>query len=203
MTIFDDFFEAQMAYLARRIDWTGLSVIEYGAQHARHSLACLGLGAASALAIEGRQSNLDQVQNVDGFPLETLCADVRNLKSTLGIFDVGLILGVLYHLDAPVAFLRRELPRIQKHLFVWTHYVTKSDANLEQDGYAGGIWLDSGSGKSSSLAPLAAFWFEKSELIRCLQDNGFHVREVIEMPTPVSPQYPGVMIYAVRRPHAT
>src|SRR5574343_1283717 len=189
MTIFDEFFETQMAYLANAIDWRGMTVIEYGAQHARHSLALLNLGAAHALAIDGRQSNLDQVSNPDHLPLESLCVDIREPFTDPTQYDVGLILGVLYHLDMPVRFLFSELPRIRNHLVIWTHYVNTTPT--EQAGYFGNIWLDSGSDKSASLEPLAAFWFERDELLRCLRDNGFHVVETVDMPTPVSPQYPG------------
>lgn len=199
MTIFDDFFNVQMEYLSGRIDWKGLTVIEYGAQHARHSLALLKLGAKKAMAIEGRQSNLDQVDNPDKLPLKTLCADIRTLANiNLGKYDVGLIFGVLYHLDTPVAFLRNELPRIKKHLFIWSHYCNPGSVNMEQEGYKGMAYGDAGRQKSDSLVPMIDFWFEHDELLRCLSDNGFQVQDAIEMKTPVSPDYPGMMIYATR-----
>lgn len=199
MTIFDDFFNTQMDYLSKRIDWTGLTIIEYGAQHARHSLALLGLGAKRAMAIEGRQSNLDQVDNPNKLPLKLLCADVRTLANiNLGKFDVGLIFGVLYHLDRPVDFLRAELPRIKKHLFIWTHYCNPNSINTIQEGYKGMTYADPGQSKSDALTPMVAFWFEHDELLRFLKDNGFDVVETVNMPTPVSPGLPGMMVYATR-----
>lgn len=204
MSIFDDFFNVQMKYLTQCIIWQGLSIIEYGAQHARHSLALLKMGAKRALAVEGRQSNLDQVDNPDHLPLKVLCADIRDLMSQHdpGRFDVGLVFGVLYHLDRPVDFLRAELPRIKKHLFIWSHYCNPGSINTEQGGYKGMTYADPGQSKSDSLTPMVDFWFEQNELLRCLEDNGFRVVEFVDMPTPVSPGLPGMMVYATRGENA-
>src|SRR5215213_4154131 len=80
-------------------------------------LACLeGLYAvefarqgAQAVAIEGREVNLEKVKFVKkalGLDNLTVCHDdVRNLSpEKYGEFDVALCLGILYHLDAPDVF---------------------------------------------------------------------------------------------------
>jgi hypothetical protein len=110
--------------------------------------------------------------------------------------DVGLFLGILYHLDHPALFLKAQLPYIDKAIFIWAHYVAKS--TIELDGYKGALWDDKGKSNLAALVPLRAFWFTKRELFRCLGDNHFKVRQHEEMQVPVSPQYQAVMLYAER-----
>lgn len=190
-----------MDFILPRVPWRGKSVIEYGAQHGRHSIALIREGAACALAVEGRQANIDQAANPYPEKLIFRCLDVRRManlgQGAMGRYDAGLVLGLLYHLDGPVAFLHEQLPIIKRHLFLWSHYA--DHGTMEQNGYRGAAWADPGQGSHSALEPLTAFWFTRDELLRCLSDHGFPAVDVAEMPTPVSPQYPAVMIYARRK----
>ena len=204
MHTIEDFFCEQIAFIRRHVDPTGLSVIEFGAQHGKHSIALLDAGATSALAVEGRWANIEGAVNPYPEKLTFLCLDVRRManlgQGALGMFDIGTVLGLLYHLDRPVKFLEEQLGIIKEHLFIWTHIVEKQETVL--DGYGGAYWSDAGVTKSCALEPLQAFWLTWPELGRCLGNNHFQVVEMDEMPTPASPAYKAVMVYARRVGHA-
>ena len=191
----DEFFEKQIAFMRGCMDFKGKTVIEFGAQFGKHSARLIDAGAVHSTAIEGRVDNLDNFVKGYGGRIMSVLADVRAYRPFYHK-DIGLVLGILYHLDRPALFLKAQLPYIDKGLFIWTHYTAKSGTEL--DGYKGVLWHDKGKSNSDALVPLEAFWFTKRELFRCLEDNGFKVRKHEEMKTPISPQYPAVMLYAER-----
>lgn len=112
-------------------------------------LACLeGLYAvefarqgAQAVAIEGRETNLEKVRFVkNALGLENLTLhqdDVRNLSlEKHGEFDVVLCLGILYHLDAPDVFQFVEnIARVTTRFAVFDTYV--ANASKEEHSYDG------------------------------------------------------------------
>lgn len=112
-------------------------------------LACLeGLYAvelarqgAQAVAIEGREANLEKVRFVkNALGLDNLTLhqdDVRNLSpEKYGEFDVVLCLGILYHLDAPDVFQFVEnISRVTRRFAVFDTYV--ANASKEERSYGG------------------------------------------------------------------
>lgn len=188
-------FTMQKVFLSGLKIWKGATVIKYGAQHCRHGALALDLGAKYVVSVEGRPENLAKAPTNYGARLHTVCQDIRKLPF-LGTFDIGMIFGVLYHLDDPVSFLKTQLPFIRQSVLIWTHYSENPFQAFK--GYHGEFWNDPGVTNSDALEPLKAFWFARDELLRLLEEEGFTIKQAMEMPTPVSPHYKGMMIYAER-----
>jgi 2-polyprenyl-3-methyl-5-hydroxy-6-metoxy-1,4-benzoquinol methylase len=189
-----DIFDLQADFLSH-YPWAGKTVIEFGAYDGRHSEVALTLGAEFATVIEGRAENLKHADPAYPELVRFIVDDIRCLRANIKTADVGLIFGVLYHLDNPVKFLRDTLPHCRQAVFIWTHVGSTIDMNCES--YFGQAYNDPGISDNCALEPLTAFWFSQKELVRCLDDNGFRVTDIVDMPTPVT-QAPAVCLRAER-----
>lgn len=190
-----DIFDLQADFMGCYA-WDGKSVIEFGAFDGRHSEVALRLGAESATVIEGRVENLMNARPLQPEKVRFYVEDIRRLHVDHEAADVGLIFGVLYHLDNPVKFLREALRLCRESVFIWTHVASVND--MECEGYQGQAFTDAGNTDNSALEPLTAFWFEGVELDRCLADLGFVTTKLVRMPTPVTPGRPAVCLRAER-----
>ena len=196
-----DIFDLQAQFMSG-FDWRGKTVMELGAFDGRHSEVALRLGASFATVVEGREENVRYANPDQPMKVRFVVGDIREaltLPSPDGRgeeVDVGLIFGVLYHLDNPVRFLERALTYFREAVFIWTHVA--STINLECEGYAGMRYEDPGRTDNDALEPLTAFWFEEDELVRCLRANGFEVVRIHEMRTPVTPGAEAVCVWAER-----
>jgi 2-polyprenyl-3-methyl-5-hydroxy-6-metoxy-1,4-benzoquinol methylase len=178
-----DIFDLQADFLSH-YPWAGKTVIEFGAYDGRHSEVALALGAEFATVIEGRAENLEHADPAYPELVRFIVEDIRRLRANIKPADIGLIFGVLYHLDNPVAFLRNALQLCKEAVCMWTHTGSTIDMNCES--YFGQAYNDPGVTDNCALEPLTAFWFNQKELVRCLNDNGFQVVEMVDMPTPVT-----------------
>lgn len=173
-------------------------------------LACLEGGFALALAqrgmqvlgIEARQANLDKALLLEEhFGLPNLAFrrdDVKNFtRERYGTFDLVLALGILYHLDRPVGWLRQVSELTRGMLVVESHYAPADDASLalldprlhrlgplepieERGEVYEGRWFfeyeadDDPEGKLwSSYSNDRSFWLTKESLVRALRAGGF------------------------------
>jgi SAM-dependent methyltransferase len=106
-------------------------------------LGCLEGGFALAMAqrgmnvlgIEARQTNLNKAQVLkDHFDLPNLefrQDDVKNFTpENYGMFDVVLALGILYHLDEPIKWMRQLAAATNRVLIVDSHFAPSLDAGL-------------------------------------------------------------------------
>lgn len=102
-------------------DLTGLRIVDLGCRTGQFAVALHSLGA-TVHGIEGRAENFDRIAKTVVDEIERLqrvgqvahfgddrasfrLGDVRTLSTLLdGVFDVGLCLGILYHLDAQGAY---------------------------------------------------------------------------------------------------
>ncbi len=86
----------------------GARVIDVGAHDGRWSAAAIGAGARTALAMEGRKAAFDagRQRNPWGTSLVMVAGDILQ-KDLVGSFDVGLVLGILYHVPCPWMLLNR------------------------------------------------------------------------------------------------
>ena len=112
----------------------GLRVADIGCLEGAYALALAQLGA-EATGIEVREENVEKCRLVrDHFRLPNLrfvCDDAKNVtEDRYGRFDVVLALGLLYHLDHPVAWLSQIGAITDRILFVETHYAPERDADL-------------------------------------------------------------------------
>lgn len=175
----------------------GLRLLDLGSAEGLQSIEA-AMHGFDAVGIEGRRLfieraefarrvfNLDNVRFIEG--------DVRKIsREALGVFDVTLCLGILYHLNkaAIVPFLTAVSEMTKRLLIVDTH-VTNADSiaryklgdhdNIE-GRYFGRIHYEHPRGLSiqqklarirASLDNEKSFWFDYDSLCRILIDHGFN-----------------------------
>ncbi|HEV8308090.1 MAG TPA: methyltransferase domain-containing protein [Methylomirabilota bacterium] len=117
-------------------DLTGLRVADLACLEGGFSLALAQRGA-NVLGIEARKRNLEKAQLLrEHFELPNLefsRGDVKEFsRDAFGTFDVVLALGILYHLDEPVSWLRQIAEATRGVLIVDTHFAPLRDTDLAQ-----------------------------------------------------------------------
>lgn len=138
-----DFMETHLHWLAiRRLlsalyggRFDRLRVADLGCLEGGFSLALAQLGA-EVTGVEARPDNIAKCRLIEEhFALPNLRfvqADVKEFRtSTFGTFDVVLALGILYHLDDPVGWLRQVADATTAVLYVDTHFAPAHDSGLE------------------------------------------------------------------------
>jgi len=114
----------------------GLRVADLGSLEGGFALA-LALRGAHVLGIEARVKNLEKAHLLeDHFQLQNLkfaLGDVKDFsEERFGVFDIVLALGILYHLDHPIPWLRQIASATRTVLIVDSHYAPSDDASLAQ-----------------------------------------------------------------------
>ena len=108
----------------------GLTVLDIGAWDGFFSFECERRGAARVVAADhyswhgggwGTKAGFDLAREALGSRVEDVDIDVMDLSpERVGVFDVVLFLGVLYHLRHPFLALERIAPIAQRQLIVET-----------------------------------------------------------------------------------
>jgi SAM-dependent methyltransferase len=179
----------------------GLRVADLGCLEGGFSLALAQRGM-NVLGIEARRKNLEKAlllkEHFGLTNLELLCDDVKNFtRERRDVFDVTLALGILYHLDQPVAWLRQVAEATRGVLIIDSHYAPADEAALslidprlrqlgpikqmEDRGsiYEGrwffeyGAEVDAESQLWASYSNRSSFWLTKESLLRSLSRAGF------------------------------
>jgi SAM-dependent methyltransferase len=146
-------------------------------------LGCLEGGYAAAFAQAGydvtgfevRTENFlccRYVQERLALPnLQFIQADVRDAFAGDGEqWDAVFCCGLLYHLENPVAFLRRLGEVTRKLLILQTHYSTRPDAVHEgSDGH----WYQENTTRWSSWQNPKSFWLTRDHLLAVICEAGF------------------------------
>lgn len=147
-----------------RNNLSGLRTADLGCLEGGFSLALAQRGM-NVVGIEARYKNLEKTellhQHFGLSNLEFLRDDVKNFTTgRYGTFDVVLALGILYHLDRPVEWLRQVSEATEAILIIDSHYAPSDEAGIAR--------LDP---RIAQLGPL-----------RRIDDNGtaFHGREFFE-----------------------
>jgi tRNA (mo5U34)-methyltransferase len=112
-------------------DLTGMSVLDVGAWDGYFSFEAERRGAARVLAIDsfswegggwGSKAGFELAHEALGSSVESQTIDVLDLSpETVGVFDLVLFLGVLYHMRDPLLALERVASVTGKQLIVDTH----------------------------------------------------------------------------------
>lgn len=172
-------------------------------------LGCLEGGFALALAqrgaqvlgIEARRRNIEKAELLrDHFGLPNLSfqlSDVKDFKADrFGQFDLVLALGILYHLDQPVEWLRQISTATRRALILDTHFAPADDVSmsrldsrltlgpLERQTSGGstveGRWFhefpegaDPEAQLWASYSNHKSFWLTKESLVRSVAQAGF------------------------------
>lgn len=133
-----------------RGDFASLRVADLGCLEGGFTLALAERGAR-AVGVEARALNLDKcllLKEHFGLPnLDFIQGDVKDFTAeSFGQFDAVMALGILYHLDRPVEWLRQLAPVTKGVLIVETHYAPADDSALAE--------IDP---RISNLSPIEAF----------------------------------------------
>lgn len=187
-------------------------------------LACLeGLYAvefarqgAQAVAIEGREVNLEKVRFVKkALGLDNLALhhdDVRNLSpEKYGEFDVVLCLGILYHLDTPDVFhFVENIGRVTRRFAVFDTYVSTASQELHTHGgkpYWGRKIFEHDpedpleerlSRRWNSLDNPKSFWITRRSLYNLLLASGFTTVYECHVPAELSKPSDRVTLIAIK-----
>lgn len=162
----------------------------------------LGYNGATVLGIEARVKNLEKAallkEHFELSGLELVCADVKDFRlERFGTFDVVLALGILYHLDQPVQWLRQIAAATDRVLFVDSHFAPADEISLKQidgrlaalgpleqmevDGWnCEGRWFSEYTEQHerdeqiwASYSNRKSFWLTKESLLLALVRSGF------------------------------
>lgn len=120
------------ALYGRRLD--GQRVLDLGCLEAGYSVG-LARAGAEVVGVEARDENFQKCLVVrDALSLPGLVFEQADVKEVtverFGTFDVVLALGILYHLDDPVSWLRQIAALTRGVLFVDTHYAPVDEASV-------------------------------------------------------------------------
>jgi tRNA (mo5U34)-methyltransferase len=109
----------------------GMTVLDIGAWDGFYSFEAERRGASRVLATDsfcwggggwGTKAGFDLVRNTTNSKVEDMVIDVMDLSpERIGLFDVVLFLGVLYHLRHPLLALERVFSVTRKQLILETH----------------------------------------------------------------------------------
>src|SRR5262245_13632370 len=117
-------------------DLTGRRIVDLGCLEGGVAFALARLGA-TAVGVDARARNIAKSQLLkEHFGLANLDYVVRDVKEFTrerdGEWDVVLAMGILYHLDEPVTWLRQIAEATRGLLFLDTHVAPPDKATLKQ-----------------------------------------------------------------------
>jgi hypothetical protein len=115
---------------------SGLRVADLGCLEGGFAMA-LAREGASVVGIEARATNLEKAallkEHFELAGMELLRGDVKDFTADrFGSFDAVLALGILYHLDQPVEWLRQVAGATRGVLIVDSHFAPADEASLKQ-----------------------------------------------------------------------
>lgn len=175
------------------------SILELGSLEGGHTFQLAKQPGVHILGIEGRQYNIEKakfIQRLLGLQNVTFIqANLENIElAPLGIFDAVLCSGILYHLPEPWKLVK-EMSKVSKKLFIWTHYASEDKVTETINGYRG-LWYHEGGVANPTIGqvvsdPLSglsqkSFWVTINSLKDMLVQNGFININIIE----VNPSHP-------------
>ena len=117
-----------------RDGFKGLRVADLGCLEGGFALALAQRGM-DVIGIEARQNNFNKLSLIkEHFALPNLefrRDDVKNFtRENYGSFDIVLALGILYHLDEPIKWMRQLAAATERVLIVDSHFAPSIDAGL-------------------------------------------------------------------------
>jgi hypothetical protein len=182
-------------------DLNGLRIADLGSLEGGFALA-FALRGAQVVGVEARKTNFEKLAVLrDHFELPKLNfvqADVKDFSAErFGQFDATLALGILYHLDAPAAWLRQVSAATKRVIVVDTHFAPADEAALQRIDpriaalgpieamktggipYHGRWFTEYGANEAAegmvwaSYSNWRSFWLTKESLLRAIRDAGF------------------------------
>jgi len=110
---------------AKHLDISGQSVLDLGCKEGYNSFDFCDLGATNVMGVEARESFVQDAlkEKAAGSYAQAnfMLGDARTIdEAGLGLFDICLCSGLLYHMQDPVDLLAR-IGKISRHLVLETH----------------------------------------------------------------------------------
>ena len=187
----------------------GQRILDVGCLEGGYTTAAIKFGAKEAVGIDAREINIQRCNLVKKLlKLNNLvfykskCQDIKTLN--LGVFDVIICSGLLYHLDNPYIFLQEMyeilnsngLMMIDTHVALENEYGHKYESNIVEEVFDSkhyhGRWNSEYSRNATpdeiesflwaSYGNTKSFWPLKNSLKRMLNDVGFKIINEIERP---------------------
>ena len=125
-----DHTPARMGLLGLPADLSGRSVLDIGAWDGAFSFEAERRGASRVMAVDtfcwsgegwGTKVGFETARRILNSKVEDREVEVLNLSpETVGVFDLVLCLGVLYHMQHPLLALERIASVCGNHLILWT-----------------------------------------------------------------------------------
>lgn len=189
----NDLFLRRLLNILRNFSRKALNkskILDLGCDEGYFALELAQRGA-KVLAIEGREINTQKAEFGKRFlgnkKVRFIKEDVRNLsKDKYGTFDAILVLGLLYHLDAPdiFPFLRNIYQMCSDYVIIDTHIaLSRPDSfSYQNKQYYGRYMTEFSPGTTqankevfaeSSLDNEKSFWLTRISLYNLLTDCGF------------------------------
>ncbi|MCM8774232.1 MAG: hypothetical protein NC820_05815, partial [Candidatus Omnitrophica bacterium] len=115
-----------------------------------------------------------------------ILGDLNEIMHLLsGPFDICLAIGILYHLEDPVAIIHR-IAELADNLFVWTHYSTEdfpkgSLVKVESPkGFYRGKYVWENTKHYLSSLKERSFWIFEEDVTKVVKEAGFKQIELIQ-----------------------
>jgi hypothetical protein len=117
-------------------DCSGLSAVDFACHQGWFSINLARRGFSEVLGIDGRESHLEDArlmaELLDVKALATRRLDLEEARAEdIGVHDVTLMLGLLYHLENPVRALRLARRATRRLLIIETQVVPHLAGNVE------------------------------------------------------------------------
>ena len=122
--------QARLAMIGLPDDLRGKTVLDVGAWDGAFSFAAEQRGASRVMAVDsfcwhgegwGTKDGFDCARRILNSKVEDREVEVLDLSpETVGVFDIVLFLGVLYHMKHPLAAIERAASVCRERLILWT-----------------------------------------------------------------------------------
>ena len=114
----------------------GLRVLDVGCNCGGFSFMARKFGADEVVGIDPRESHLKQANAIrdvlDASGVRFECASIEDLTpARFGMFDVTLLMGIMYHLQDPIGAIHKVSAVTRSLLVIDSHVHYSSDANQE------------------------------------------------------------------------
>lgn len=154
------------------------------------------------VALDGRSQNIEKAKFLTSLHgCKRVTFGVEDLEEAdlakYGRFDLGVCLGLLYHLIEPWKFIQRIGAQCDA-LWIWTTICDDADADATLSKYRGKIYREGPRDHALSALRPESFFPTLGSLVQMLKDGGFLDFHVMNME--ITPNGPSVMLACTKQP---
>jgi SAM-dependent methyltransferase len=155
------------------------TILELGSLEGGHTFALARRPSVErVIGVEVRRSNIAKARFVQKLlrveNVEFVEADLEKSALTeFGRVDAVFCSGVIYHLPEPWKLIK-QVPRVTRRLFIWTHYANDLEADALLGDLRGKIHVEGGPDEPLSGMSATSFWLTLDSLLNVLKSAGFN-----------------------------